>query len=148
MYFFRFGVLCFGARWTRGVPGVIGSGVLNVWSLIYIKRTTQKPRWNVCLTKERETTKTSCILVCLETISFFTRLFLPFFCPSSPLPPTPNQCETRRGCVGARYKAESPAVPFRSERSDRCARHLLDNQDLNLLTTMTLLISLLGLTLK
>lgn len=52
--------------------------------------------------------------------------------------------------VGARYKAQSPAVPFRSERSDRCVRQLPDNRDLNLHTAMTLLfsLSLPGLTLK
>ncbi|CAB1413846.1 unnamed protein product [Pleuronectes platessa] len=62
----------------------------------------------------------------------FIRLFL------NPLPNLPSHppllpwSDTLPGCdAGARYKEESSAVPFRSERSDRCIRRPPDNQDSN-----------------
>lgn len=79
----------------------------------------------------------------------FTPVIFPpaFFAPPHLVPPPYS--ESLPGCVvAARYKAESLAIPFRSERSNRWACCPLDSQDLNVLTTMTLLLPLPGLTLK
>lgn len=64
-------------------------------------------------------------------------VFSSHFLPSNFVPPRPLSANPSTCVIGACYKAESPAVPFRSKRCGRCAHQLSDNQDLNLLTTMT-----------
>lgn len=108
----------------------------------------KRPPTDVCLRKKRKERKREKKLGFLHPRCVSDQSPLVLFAPPTPylVPPRGNEslpCYV----VGACYKAKSPAVPFRSELSDRCAHQLSDNQDLTVLTTMTLLCSP-GLTVK
>lgn len=99
-----------GVRRTRGEPGVIGSRVLDVSSLIYIKLATQPPRWSARLFKEERKNKEKSFRIQSPPVWFAFSCLFSSFHPTSSLLPRATVSPLRV------IKRKTPLFP-----SDRCA---------------------------